>query len=249
MACSKPHLKRTAEEEKRTFQEHWEVKYLFADINNVPECLVCQKTVAVPKGYDLRRHYAALHKGQYAEFTGKIREEKVMRLKFGATRQKDIFHKVYRESEVEASFALSQFIAKTSKPFTEGPFIKNCLIRAAEIVCPTAKDSFEKISLSANTVAMRVEDMSADLEMQLRDISKNFCAYSLTLDEFTDINDIAQCVMFIRCVTHDLEIYEELFDLHPLEGTTMGSDLCMERGKRQHRSSRSQVEESRVSSG
>ncbi|XP_064476238.1 general transcription factor II-I repeat domain-containing protein 2-like [Ornithodoros turicata] len=227
MAHTKPHLKRTIEEEKRTFQEHWEGKYLFADVNNVPECPVCQKTVSVPKEYNLRRHYEALHEGQYAEFTGKIREEKVMRLKLAATRQKDIFRKVNREGEVavEASFSLSELIAKASKRFIEGHFIKNCLIRAAEIVCPTAKDSFEKISLSANTGARWVEDSGADLEMQLRDVSKDFCAHSLALDESTDINDIAPCVVFIRGATHDLDIYQELFDLLPLKGTTAGSDL------------------------
>ncbi|UYV81485.1 hypothetical protein LAZ67_20001335 [Cordylochernes scorpioides] len=63
---------------------------------------------------------------------------KVKRVQVGNEKQQFMFTKVSQESEaaVHASYVLSEMIDKHSKPFTEGDFIKECLIKAAEIVCP-----------------------------------------------------------------------------------------------------------------
>jgi hypothetical protein len=36
------------------------------------------------------------------------------------------------EAAVQASFIISQIIAKKSKPFTDGEYVKECIIKAAE---------------------------------------------------------------------------------------------------------------------
>ena len=40
------------------------------------------------------------------------------------------------KNAVRASFTLSEMIAKLSRPFTEGLFIKECLLKASDILCP-----------------------------------------------------------------------------------------------------------------
>jgi len=65
-------------------------------------------------------------------------------------------------------------IATTMKPFAEGDFVKDCLLKASEIVCPDKKQCFANISLSRNTVAQRVSEMADDLTAQLRNKAKGF---------------------------------------------------------------------------
>ena len=49
------------------------------------------------------------------------------------------------DAAVFASYALPELIAKHSKPFTEGDFIKQCPIREAEIICLGNVKAFETI--------------------------------------------------------------------------------------------------------
>ena len=131
-----------------------------------------------------------------------------------------MFTKVSHESEavVHASYVLSELIAKHSKPFTEGDFIKECLIKAAEIVCPGSVKAFQVISLSRNTVAERVTDLARNLSDQIKAKSSNFEAFSIACDESTDIGGVAQLAMFLRACDTDFNIFEELLELVPTTG-------------------------------
>ena len=59
-------------------------------------------------------------------------------------KQQTLFYKVNKESEtaVRASYVIAEEIAKKRKPFSDGEFIKDCMMRAAEIVCPDKKQCF-----------------------------------------------------------------------------------------------------------
>ena len=118
-------------------------------------------------------------------------------------------------------------IAKSSRPFAEGLFIKECLLRASDILCPNQKKLFEGISLSPNTVATRVTELAADVEKQLLATAKNFEAFSIALDESTDVSGTAQCAVFIRGVDCSLHITEEFLELIPLKSTTTGRDIFL----------------------
>ncbi|UYV71072.1 hypothetical protein LAZ67_8001602 [Cordylochernes scorpioides] len=138
-----------------------------------------------------------------------------------------MFTKVSQESEaaVHASYVLSEMIAKHSKPFTEGDFIKECLIKAAEIVCPGSVKTFQAISLSRNTVVERVTDMARNLNDQIKEKSSCFEAFSIAFDESTDIGCVAQLAVFFRACDTDFNIFEELLELIPMHGTTTGEDI------------------------
>jgi hypothetical protein len=60
-------------------------------------------------------------------------------------------------SIVKASFVVSERIAKHSKSFGEGKFIKECQVDVASIICPEKKKDFENICLSIRTVVRRIE--------------------------------------------------------------------------------------------
>ncbi|CAN7950646.1 unnamed protein product [Ixodes hexagonus] len=218
MSLSKPSAKRKVEDEKRCFQERWELPYFFTESRGKVLCLICNQTVAVPKDYNVRRHFMSCHHEKYGAFTGKIREHTVPQLKAALGKQQDLFKKVAKASDetVRASFVISELIAKSSKPFTEG------LFEVADATCPSMKKAFEKISLSPNTVAERINEISENIEKGLINRCHEFEAFSIAVDESTDITDNAQCAIFVRGIDKNLNVTEELLDLIPMKGTTTG---------------------------
>ena len=88
-------------------------------------------------------------------------------------------------------------IAKASKPFSEGEFVKECMVQTADILCSEIKRKFEKVSLSRRTVTRRVELIDENIASQLNKKSDSFGLYSLALDESTDVKDTAQLLIFI----------------------------------------------------
>lgn len=89
---------------------------------------------------------------------------------------------------------------QASKPFSDGEFVKTCMLKAAEVVCPEKRPAFANISLTRNTVADRVTELSSDLSSQMKEKIKSFIAFSIAIDESTDVTDIAQLAIFIRGV-------------------------------------------------
>jgi len=220
-------LKRKIEDENRKFQEKWEEMYFFVETNNRIQCLICQQTIAVAKEFNLSRHYNSLHGNKFKSYLGKVRTEKIIQFKSSFEKQTNLFAKCNKKTEdsVKASYVICQMIAKASKPFTEGLFVKDCMVQACEIMCPEKKKVFEGISLSANTVSARITELADDTKKQLVNIAKDFEAYSIAIDESTDTTDTAQCAVFIRGVDKHFKITEELLELIPLRGTTTGKDI------------------------
>ena len=133
----------------------------------------------------MRRHYETMHRDKYDAYKGKVREEKVKQMKAAFCIQRNFFANFNQSNEdsVRTSFVISEMIAKSSRPFTEGLFIKECLIKASDILCPGKKKLFEGISLSPNTVASRVTDLAANVKKQLVATAKHFESFSIALDE------------------------------------------------------------------
>ncbi|CAN7950549.1 unnamed protein product [Ixodes hexagonus] len=226
MSLAKPCTKRKIEDEKRLFQERWELAYFFTESRDKVLCLICQQTISVPKEYNIRRHFKSCHGEKYDALAGKIREDTVFQLKTSLGKQQDLFQKASKTSDetVRASFIVAELIAKSSKPFSDGLFIKKCLLEASNAVCPTMKKTFEKISLPPNTVAERINEISDDMEKSLMTLCHGFDAFSIAVDESTDVTDTAQCAIFVRGVDKYLNVTEELLDLVPMKGTTTGAD-------------------------
>lgn len=59
------------------------------------------------------------------------------------TRQ-TMFTKAKSQSEaaVKASFIVAQEIAKSARPFNEGEFVKMCMVKICEVVCPEKNRHF-----------------------------------------------------------------------------------------------------------
>ncbi len=84
---------------------------------------------------------------------------------------------------------------------------------------------FKNISLSPNTIATRIEELSHNTHDLLIAKIKKFRYFSIAIDESVCRTDTAFCAVFIRGVDSDLIITEELLDLIPLKSNVTGRNL------------------------
>ena len=74
-------------------------------------------------------------------------------------------------------------------------------------------------------MARRIEDLSANLKLQLRDKACAFDFFSIACDESTDATVTAQVLIFLRGVDDNFCCTEELLDMMSLKGTMTGRDI------------------------
>ena len=127
------------------------------------------------------------------------------------------------ETATEVSYEISRMIAKRSRPFNDGDFVKEFIEIAAKKMCPEAAKKFEKIQLNRMTIQRRIMSLSGNIAEQLIEKTKIIdFFFLLALDESTDISSTAQLLIFIRGVTQDFEVLEELLGMWSLKGQTKG---------------------------
>ena len=107
------------------------------------------------------------------------RTDKFNQLQRGLAQQQSVF-KLQRgktKALTVASNIVSWEIVRHMKPFTDGKFIKECMIKVAARLFPDKPDiqrAFKDIPLSARTVARRADMLSSNIKDQLdEDIKKS----------------------------------------------------------------------------
>ena len=219
--------KRKVDLENRVFKESWTEQYYFIMQGKLPTCLLCAVSIAVIKESNLKRHYQTKHSGNFDFLTGAARKSKIESLQRSLTEQQSKFlqHTSELKNTTRASFAVSELIGNRMKPFTDGEFVKECLLTVVDILCPDKRDIFGKISLFARTVTRRIEDLSSDIRTTLQERAQKFEFYAIALDESTDATDIAQVAIFVRGINATFDITEELAGLVSLKDTTTGENI------------------------
>lgn len=94
-----------------------------------------------------------------------------------------------------------------------------------EEICPEKFSLFNAISLSANTVARRTEDLGKNFVRQLKGACKDFEWFSIAMDESTDVTDSAQVLLFIRGVNSKFNITQELANVHSMENNVTVDEI------------------------
>uniref|UniRef100_A0A674JUH9 SPIN-DOC-like zinc-finger domain-containing protein n=1 Tax=Terrapene triunguis TaxID=2587831 RepID=A0A674JUH9_9SAUR len=229
MATMSEKKKRKIESEHRVFNTEWTNKYLCTVSKDKILCLVCRETLAVPKEYNLRRHFETKH-ANLAKLNSNEKIIKAASLVKNLSGEQQIFKKVSTENDTvtKVSFQISKEIAAAGKCFTEGEFLKKCMLIAVSELCPEKRGIFENVSLSRMTVQRRIADISTNLSDQLKQRVSEFCFYSLAMDESTDLKDTAQLLIFIRGIDKNFEITEELVGMCSMMGRTTGKDISSE---------------------
>ena len=103
--------------------------------------------------------YQTHHVERYRGLQGQPRREKVKELIAGLKKQQPVFTSSRDTSAtaVKASYLTANDIALASQPYSEGEFVKTCILKAAEIVCSEKLQVFANLSLTRNTVEERIE--------------------------------------------------------------------------------------------
>jgi hypothetical protein len=108
-------------------------------------------------------------------------------------------------------------MVKTSRHFTERDFGKSRLFVASQQLCYTDYTiKLEGATVNRMIVQKQMVDNSKDVEIQFSKLLKKCVYSSLAVDESENITSSAQMCMFLRGVTSDFEMFEELVDLHSM---------------------------------
>ncbi|XP_065665730.1 general transcription factor II-I repeat domain-containing protein 2A-like [Hydra vulgaris] len=214
----------------RVFNPSWTTDYFVHEQSNSIICLICLEKIAVCKSYNVNRHYTTKHAVSYDKFKGQFRIDKIELLKKTFLAQQSVMKTkvISSYSATKISFLMAEAIAKSGKPFCTGDLLKNCLKIFCKEICPEKTPTVEDLSLSHQTIAGRVEDLSKNIELSLKEKLNKCEAYSLALDESTDRGDTAQLAIFIRGITSNFEVIEELLDINQMKDTTRGEDILSE---------------------
>ena len=129
-----------------------------------------------------------------------------------------------KEADVttEASYVITWNIARSKCPCTDGEFIKENVLQVAYILDPSNKKLQRLISqmaLSRQTIIDRIGDLSANVTMSLKNDLVSSVAFSIALDESTDVQDKPPLAVFIHYVSRNFCVKEELLDLVALKDT------------------------------
>ena len=142
--------KRKVDGECRTFKATWTNQFFFTEVKGKPVCLICGRDVSVLKEYNLSRHYETLHADRYKHFTDAERARAAQDLLAKLGKQQGCFTKLHaaKDAATRTSFVISHKIAQNSKPFSEGEFVKECMVESAALICPEKKEAFEQVRMN-----------------------------------------------------------------------------------------------------
>ena len=117
-------------------------------------------------------------------------------------------------------------LGKKGKPFSDAELIKECVIEVVRCLDPDKVNKYKDIPLSRRTNTDRQHELAQNVTDQLKNIiQKDTTYYSIALDESTDATDSAQVLYFVRAITEEFDVYEELLALGTLKGRTRGIDV------------------------
>ncbi|KAG0714716.1 General transcription factor II-I repeat domain-containing protein 2 [Chionoecetes opilio] len=140
--------KRKVDLECRAFNPEWE-KYFFTERFGQAQCLICLKTVAVLKEYNMRRHWETQHQASsFAAMSAAERKEAIVKLSGNLQKNTSLFRKQTTEADkvTRTSYEVSRLLARRIKPFTDGDFIKECIMVVIDSLCPEKRSAFERKS-------------------------------------------------------------------------------------------------------
>ncbi|XP_076643381.1 general transcription factor II-I repeat domain-containing protein 2-like [Halictus rubicundus] len=208
------------------FKPSWEEDYFFVVHGDVAKCLLCQKQLNQVKKYNVQRHYKSYHEMDLISYTPEQRKEKLQALKMKILQKQEDEEDewIMHDRILEVSYKIAYEIGKSTFPLPVGDLIKNSMTIAAHSLFPNELNKIAALGLSRSTITRRVKETAANIMDQLCAAMHNFIAFSLAIDDVTDVTGTPQVAIFIRGVDAKLNIVEELLEFCKMKGTT-GEDV------------------------
>ena len=218
----KPNIrKRTLQEERRVFNEEWELQFYVVAVKDKMMCLLCNSMITTVKKHNANQHYTIHKNHKYVALEGEARKEALKKMK----QQWQMFQLVSTQGAniTEASYRIAYILGKKGKPYSDAELINDCIIEAVSCLDSDKVYNYKKLPLSGSIITDWQHKLALSASEQLYVLcQKEDVCYSIALDEATDINDSAQVLFFIRLITSDFQCYEELLDLGTFTERTRG---------------------------
>ncbi|XP_046278677.1 general transcription factor II-I repeat domain-containing protein 2 isoform X3 [Marmota monax] len=103
--------------------------------------------------------------------------------------------------------------------------LRRYLLGSPEAGAPEQKQTLPSAGRPDSATEQPAEDVAGSLWEKLREKLRSFVAYSLAIDEITDINNTTQLAIFIRGVDAGFDVSEELLDTVPMTGTKSANEV------------------------
>ena len=123
-----------------------------------------------------------------------------------------------------SSYKVAQLIAKDKRPFTDGDFVKKCMMAVVETVYSEKIKLFSGFSFSARTITRRIRKISENVKYNQKGCFEDL-QFLIAIDESTDRTDTAQLALFVIGVNGNFYVLENFVQLLPMMGTTTGADI------------------------
>ncbi|KAF2885903.1 hypothetical protein ILUMI_20270 [Ignelater luminosus] len=228
--------KRKVDSENRRFLAEWTEQYCFTLPDRpqaVPVCLICNKTVAIVKSGNLKRHYETAHQQFHKNFPlgSEARKEKLQAYLSSYEKSTKLLVRCMSDQEksTEAALRVCWTLNKHQKPFSDSEIVKECMLAVVTSLFEEKKDvvsAIQSIPLSARSNTRRTEILAADIKNTLLKLLQKAPCYAIALDESCDIVDDEQMSIFVRFLDIECQTFrEELLAILPLKGNTRGEDL------------------------
>ncbi|VVC45707.1 Ribonuclease H-like domain,DNA polymerase, palm domain [Cinara cedri] len=110
--------------------------------------------VAVFKDFNIARHFNTKHsKTKYALMNNAEKKVNAENLKNTISTQRNVFIKqnTAQKASTLAEYVVAYKIAKNNKPYSEGEFVKDCMVSISKIVCPEKIKEFESVNSYIST--------------------------------------------------------------------------------------------------
>lgn len=220
----------------RKFRAEWESQFFVTEHNAGAICIICRHTFSGFRKFNFERHFNTNHGTIDAKFppTSTKRADEITRYKNQLLSQQNLVKKFLNTNELitRASYEIAFEIAKHGKPHSDGEFYKQLMQSTIETLCEnsdeksksTLLENVKKLPLSHQTVSRRINEIGAHLEANLKRDLEQCDAFSIALDETTDIKDEAQLMFWVRYFI-DGRVEEDILALMSLPERTTAQDF------------------------
>ena len=132
----------------------------------------------------------------------------------------------FTNSRCEASYRVAYHLGVVEKSYSDGELVKRCLIDVVKCIHSGKEADYSSIALSRVTMQRRQDDIAQQLKLSLQaKINKKESSFSLAVDESTDINDSAQLLIFVCCLSSSFELWEDYLFIETLATRTPGENI------------------------
>ena len=185
-------------------------------------CLICNQVVKTVKGNNPKQHFRRHESYSYAKLRGDSRKICIENLKKSVRKQTACITTFDKStnSRCESSYRMAYHLGVAGKPHFDGELVKRCLIDVVKCIHSGKEADYSSIALSRVTMQRRQDDIAQQLKLSLQaKINQKESLFSLDVDESTYINDFAQLLIFVRCLSSSFELCEDFLLLAPVEKT------------------------------